>query len=358
MQEKKKYGADLMQSPALREAKQLGLKTRINPLLLAIPAACDLCASTLMFIALTMVAASVYQMMRGLIIVITAFMSIIFLGRRYHRHHWTGITAIIFGILLVGLATVISGSKTETNPVGLIFLLGSQIAAGTMFIVEEKLLGKYYLNPLKVVGWEGIWGVSFYVVLLFIFQFIKCKPTEEMCQYGRFEDSISAFQEMVSNPWILVLSIGTCFTIASFNAFGIAVTKYASAANRAVLDSSRTVLIWIFFLVVPVQDWREKFLVLQLVGFIFLIFGTLLFNEIIELPILGFDQNTRRAKEKRDKGTRLIDEDDEDRTVDAVNVSDNDAENFMPSSPAHYDYQKNYRHVKEQMEDAAKPTKD
>jgi hypothetical protein len=37
-----------------------------------------------------------------------------------------------------------------------------------MFIVEEKLLGKYYLNPLKVVGWEGIWGFLMYVIILII----------------------------------------------------------------------------------------------------------------------------------------------------------------------------------------------
>jgi len=46
-----------------------------------IPASCDVMGSTLMFVALTMVPASVYQMMRGLIVVITALMSIIFLGK-------------------------------------------------------------------------------------------------------------------------------------------------------------------------------------------------------------------------------------------------------------------------------------
>jgi len=48
-------------------------------LLIAIPAMCDVVASTLMFIALTLVDASVYQMMRGLIVFITALFSIIFL---------------------------------------------------------------------------------------------------------------------------------------------------------------------------------------------------------------------------------------------------------------------------------------
>lgn len=54
--------------------RQVGPK--INPILIAVPALCDICGSSLMFIALTMTAASVYQMMRGVIVVITAFMAV------------------------------------------------------------------------------------------------------------------------------------------------------------------------------------------------------------------------------------------------------------------------------------------
>jgi hypothetical protein len=55
------------------------VRTNINPLLLAIPAACDTIGSTLMNIALTMVPASIYQMMRGIVVIITAGMARVFL---------------------------------------------------------------------------------------------------------------------------------------------------------------------------------------------------------------------------------------------------------------------------------------
>ena len=47
-------------SPGGQEAKKTKLKTKINPLYLAIPAMFDICGSTLMLIALTMCAASIY----------------------------------------------------------------------------------------------------------------------------------------------------------------------------------------------------------------------------------------------------------------------------------------------------------
>ena len=55
-------------SPGTQAAESQQLKMNPNPLLLAIPASCDFAGSTLMFIALTMVPASVYQMMRGFVL--------------------------------------------------------------------------------------------------------------------------------------------------------------------------------------------------------------------------------------------------------------------------------------------------
>lgn len=76
----KKVSDGVPLSPGGQAAKETKLKTSINPVLLAIPACCDICGSTLMFVALTQCAASVYQMMRGIIVVITAGMSVLFLG--------------------------------------------------------------------------------------------------------------------------------------------------------------------------------------------------------------------------------------------------------------------------------------
>lgn len=86
-------------------------KKKINPILFAIPAVFDIIASTLNNVALTMVAGSVYQMMRGLKIAITAFMSVIFLKRKLYRHHWSSVLVIFVGLVLVGVA-VLTGTNS------------------------------------------------------------------------------------------------------------------------------------------------------------------------------------------------------------------------------------------------------
>lgn len=100
-----------------------------------------------------------------------------------------------------------------------------------MFIVEEKILGNYYLNPMMVVGWEGIWGICFYVIFLIIAQLIPAFTPNNIFPYGKVEDSFAALSQMfVGNIWIFVLAVATIGSISCFNTFGLSVTKFASAA--------------------------------------------------------------------------------------------------------------------------------
>jgi drug/metabolite transporter (DMT)-like permease len=105
------------------------MKTKINPFLLLIPASFDICGSTLMFVALTQCAASVYQMMRGIIVVITAAMSILFLGAKQYTHHWIALFMIVAGVAIVGITSVAygkadaDGDGPTTTVTGIVLLL-------------------------------------------------------------------------------------------------------------------------------------------------------------------------------------------------------------------------------------------
>lgn len=156
-------------SPGMQMAVEKKKLTKIHPLWLAIPATCDFTASTLMFVALTMVPPSVYQMMRGIIVVITALLSVVFLKRKLYRHHWTSIVFIVLGVAEVGYVAIRRGTEGNTAGsvgMGICLLLVSQCFTGAQFIIEEILLGDYYLDPLVIVGTEGMWGLSYYLLAL------------------------------------------------------------------------------------------------------------------------------------------------------------------------------------------------
>ena len=199
-----------------------------------------------------------------------------------------------------------AGSAT----IGIILIIVAQVFGGGLFISEEKLLNIYYLHPLKIIGWEGFWGCFIYVILLIILQFIPCND-DDICPYGSVEDTPQAFYEFGQNNLIWAFAVGTSLSIAFFNAFGVAITKYASAAQRSTIDTCRTLIIWIFFIFLK-GPAHERFIWLQLVGFVMLVFGTFVFNEILIIPFCGFNQYTKQAIARREAG------DDSDKTDDKI----------------------------------------
>lgn len=82
--------------------------------------------------------------------------------------------------------------------------------------------------------------------------------------------------------YIFLHFTGTIVSIAFFNFAGISVTKEISATTRMVLDSIRTLVIWIFSLAIQWQVFHP----LQLLGFFILIVGMCLYNDILLLPFM------------------------------------------------------------------------
>lgn len=272
------------------QSNKTSLKT---DLLLAIPAIFDIISTSLLFIGLTTVAGSVFQMMRGFIVIITAFMALIFLGRKQFIHHWVSLAIIVTGIAIVGFVSVESTSSNDKNLAqtsmqGIALILIAQCFVAALMVVEEKLLSGTTLDPLYVVGMEGFWGCLIFAIMLPIFQTVNCTGT--MCHEGKIEDTIATFREMHQNPVIFYQFVGALLFVAFFNAFGVMITKYASAAQRATIDSCRTLTIWMVF----ISMGKEKFMMGELAGFVLLATGTLIYNEIIEVPIDAFRRNTKR----------------------------------------------------------------
>lgn len=79
------------------------------------------------------------------------------------------------------------------------------------------------------------------------------------------------------------------------------ITKHASAAQRSTVDTCRTLIIWLFFLSLG----KEKFLVGELVGFFLLVLGTLVYNEIIEIPLMNYNTKSNIAKREEEEKNKL-----------------------------------------------------
>ncbi|CAG9320695.1 unnamed protein product [Blepharisma stoltei] len=282
-------------------APRTGLYKKLGPFIFVIPAFFDLLGSTFIFIGLILSAASVYQMIRGFIIVIVCIYSIIFLKRRLFRHETTGVIMITLGIAITGIASIVNKANTAEDPVlGVIVLFIGELLLGGMYVSEELLLKNVNVDPLQAVGIEGLCGSCMYLLILPILYAIPCNEPK-MCDDGRVEDSIQALKQIGASWQLMFLWWGTMTSIASFNFSGISTTKHVSSLARSTIGASRTFFVWIFSMIL---EW-ENFLWLQLIGFVLLVFGTLLYNEVLVLPWFGFKEAVGKHRtallEKRTK---------------------------------------------------------
>jgi len=273
--DKRKYGPRGLH-PRIHEARRQGLKTRINVFMFAIPASCDAVATAMIYFAYLNIPLSVAEMMQGALVLMTTCASVIFLGKKFFLYQWGSLVFIVGGIWLVGASSIKNDKGTDGNPVlGVCLMLGALLIQSAQLIVEEKLFRTYYLSPLKVVGFQGLFGICIYLVFLPIAYFIKCGG--DLCPAGRLEDSLMALRGLKENYVLLILVIALMIDISVFNTLGNSVTKYASWANRATINTVKVVLVWIFFLIYW-GEGQEHFHWLQFGGFILIVIGTFTFN--------------------------------------------------------------------------------
>lgn len=298
--------------------------------LLALPACCDITGTTLMNVGLLFVAASIYQMTRGALVLFVGLFSVLFLKRKLYLYHWFSLLLVVLGVGLVGLAGALfkgdknahslPGSKGDivknlislTRDVALhaeapevlhtvlgIFLIAfAQVFTATQFVLEEWILESYALEPLKVVSWEGLFGFVVTVIGQIILHFTV--GTSEKGKYGYF-DAEEGYRQVLSNRAIAVSSVLIMISIGGFNFFGLSVTRTISATSRSIIDTCRTLFIWIVSLGL---GW-ETFKWLQVLGFALLVYGTFMFNDLLRPPIKA----CLPKREERQHRDRLLPED-------------------------------------------------
>lgn len=266
-----------------------------NPLIFLPPALCDMCGTSLMYVGLNLTYASSFQMLRGAVIIFTALLSVAFLGSTIRKVMWAGIFIILVGLALVGVSDIIFGdteAQTDTNGIiaGDLLIIMAQIIAAVQMVYEEKFVTRYSIPAMQAVGWEGFFGFIVLGILNIIFFYIDAGAFSKLPTH-KLEDPVDAFIQIGNNWRILLATVGNIVSIAFFNFAGISVTKELSATTRMVLDSVRTLFIWLITLFLA---W-QKFQILQLVGFFILLSGMCLYNNIIIVPAFRYCQERRRA---------------------------------------------------------------
>ncbi|KAG0175701.1 hypothetical protein DFQ28_006890 [Apophysomyces sp. BC1034] len=280
---------DADQQIKLHEAERPPLKG-VKSLLFWIPTLCDLTATTVMNVGLLLTSASVYQMLRGAVVIFTGLFSYLFLNRRLRLYEWFSLGLVVTGVAIVGLSSVLypqrkPGSADAADDdfdfqslLGVVLVLGAQLFTASQFVVEEKILMRYNVTPLKAVGLEGSFGLISVLGAMPILHVL-------LGQKHSFFDVKQGFHDFFDTPAVWQTGLAISISIAFFNWFGLSITSTISATSRSTIDACRTLFIWMVSLYL---GW-ENFSWIQVVGFIVMVTGTFYFNGVLRWPLVSSD---------------------------------------------------------------------
>lgn len=250
-----------------------------------------------MNVGLILTPVSIYQMSRGALVLWVGVLSVIFLKRHLFLFQWAALVIVTLGVALVGLAGTLDkkqgdglmstlidvavSTRSDDEPakvaLGVILILIAQIFTASQYVVEEKIMSHYTIEPLAAVTLEGMFGGLTTLAAMPVLQALfKSKSA--------YFDIPRGWHQITNTPAVMWAAFAIALSIGAFNFFGLSVTSRVSATTRSTIDTCRTIGIWIVSLLI---GWEHlgPYSVLQVTGFGMLVYGTFVYNGLVQ-PIL------------------------------------------------------------------------
>ncbi|KAH0793158.1 putative integral membrane protein [Histomonas meleagridis] len=288
----------------------------------SLPAICDLCATSLSNVQLLYINASVWQMLRGSMVIFSSLFCAFILKRPHYPYMWWSILGVVIALTIVGIACVMStgagvAGVSQSKTIMAIFLvIVAQLIQATQLVIEDFILHDCDTHPLQLVGLKGTWG--------FIFCTSIAMPTVQFLGgdegNGVHEDIVDTFTMIGNNTFILTFVVLYCLFILFYNVGGMLVINVYSAVHRTILEGLRTVCIWIVQLIIFYttgnyklgEEWNAWSL-MQLAGFFLLFTSTLMYNKILRLPFFKYpDEPLKETQESINSQPLLTQNKDEE----------------------------------------------
>ena len=305
--------AQLDESQDGEKEKQAPKEKQASVFVILIPCTFDLIASTLMTFGLIWTPASVFQMLRGAMIIFSSILSRIFFGKKVRWGQLIGIIISVVALCLVGVAAVKTPSSGLTQvtgfqtAIGIGLILVAQLIQAGQIVAEEFFMKNLTLPPLKIVAFEGIFGLIMTLLIACPFGYFMPGSDYSPMAHNSLENTYDSFVCMFNSWGIMGIMVIFAVAVLGLNAYGMLVTNVFNAVNRTIFESVRTACVWLVMIIIEFcwEDHGEKLTywsILELAGFVILFVATLIYNRVFEFPyIKRLDAKTDEEEKEKVK---------------------------------------------------------
>jgi len=262
-------------------------------LLVIIPGLCDMISTFMMNVGLLWIPASIWQMLRGSIVIFTAILAVTARKQKLPRYQWVGVVIVFIAEVIVGAAAILQGDSSGQDVgagkivIGITLVVLAQFLQALQTIIEESLLHDVDTSPVLLVGYEGLWGFFFCAfVAMPIVYFLPGNEGD-----GIHEDTIDSFVMIGRDGALFILTLAYTLVICLFNIYGMFITEVSNAVTRNILESLRTLFIWVMNIILYYSTYTlgeawTYYSFIQLGGFLILCVGLFIYNAVIKIRCL------------------------------------------------------------------------
>ncbi|EFO61190.1 Hypothetical protein GLP15_1463 [Giardia lamblia P15] len=250
----------------------------------------DLMQTSAFNVAMVCVPASAVQIFGGLTIVFCLVLAIPLLRRKLERWEIMGVCFTFLGVALAGVATTVQRQHLEEYEnapktiVGVLLVVAGQHFSGTQYIMEERLVKSQGIDPLMVLGWEGVCDVILSLC-------VACPLAHVIpgSDHGSLENYANSLYMSFANGHILAMNALYVLSILFFGWSGVTVEKLLTSTHRSLFGSLRSPLIRVAMVIMyystrghsrPYGEPLTLYSLLELFGFGVMILGVMIHNDV------------------------------------------------------------------------------
>ena len=242
--------------------------------------------------------------MRALPIFVMAFLNIFFLKLPFYKHHLFSCVIIFIGFFSILLyhyiKLPINGDRLVSLYVTLLFAV-LKIIRAIKEMLDTYLLQEKYVSPFKLLFYQGVSGLVLSLIVGFCLQYMSCTNTAQKvihyCQPNNNKvESFDNFFTSINNWKSIALLIGVIITTIIIEVCRMQTKHYLTAIHRGLSCAASAVINWFLYL----QFFELKEVnYLELIGFVIILLGELIYCEVFICYFLGLEENTKKMIDKR-----------------------------------------------------------
>ena len=258
-----------------------------------------------------------------------AFMNKYILKEPIEKHNILAMIIILIGAGSILITHFIEVEMSFLNAfiITILFFIVKSLAAGKEHL-DTFILQAKYSSPFQLLFYQGVFGFIASIICSVIFSNIECIKVKgfeysaenekgfNYCNEEPYIENFASFFSQFRYSSTILYIIGYILMVLALNVFRMQTKYYLSTFHRVLSCIITSIINWflfIFFWRNEEEKYEKKYdktniyisisdsgKIVEMIGFIVILFGVLVYSEVIICKFKGFDENTKKEIEKRD----------------------------------------------------------